>query len=153
MKSNHHLLKLTLLFRVSEHVKNYRPKLLLFSGPPSSRPSLVHFANLITKRISLLSTTHIVKVMMVMMVMVVMMLLSTTHIFKEMMAMVVMMMMMMMMMMLLSTIHIVKVMVVMMLMMLLSTTHIVKEKDIDWPEVDALRTSAQEWCLRNKVDF
>ena len=41
----------------------------------------------------------------------------------------------------------------MMLMMLLSTTHIVKEKDIDWPEVDALRTSAQEWCLRNKVDF
>ena len=62
-------------------------------------------------------------------------------------------MMMMMMMMLLSTIHIVKVMVVMMLMMLLSTAHIVKEKDIDWPEVDALRTSAQEWCLRNKVDF
>ena len=46
------------------------------------------------------------------------------------------------------------VMVVMiLLMMLLSTTHIVKEKDIDWPEVDALRTSAQEWCLRNKVDF
>ena len=112
MKSNHHLLKLTLLLRVSEHVKNYRPKLLLFSGPPSSRPSLVHFANLITKRISLLSTTHIVKVMMVMMMM-----------------------------------------VMMMLMMLLSTTHIVKEKDIDWPEVDALRTSAQEWCLRNKVDF
>ena len=111
MKSNHHLLKLTLLFRVSEHVKNYRPKLLLFSGPPSSRPSLVHFANLITKRISLLSTTHIVKVMMVMVVM------------------------------------------VMMLMMLFSNTHILKEKDIDWPEVDALRTSAQEWCLRNKVDF
>ena len=109
MKSKHRILKLPLLFRVSEHVKNYRPKLLLFSGPPSSRPSLVHFANLITKRISLLSTTHIVKVMMVMMVM--------------------------------------------MLMMLLSTTHIVKEKDIDWPEVDALRTSAQEWCLRNKVDF
>ena len=90
-------------------MKNYRPKLLLFSGPPSSRPSLVHFANLITKRISLLSTTHIVKVMMVM--------------------------------------------VAMMLIMMLSTTHIVKEKDIDWPEVDALRTSAQEWCLRNKVDF
>ena len=63
------MIKLTMLFRVSEHVKNYRPKLLLFSGPPSSRPSLVHFANLITKRISLLSTTHIVKVMMVMVVM------------------------------------------------------------------------------------
>ena len=109
MKSKHRILKLPLLFRVSEHVKNYRPKLLLFSGPPSSRPSLVHFANLITKRISLLSTTHIVKVMMVM--------------------------------------------VAMMLIMMLSTTHIVKEKDIDWPEVDALRTSAQEWCLRNKVDF
>ena len=72
--------------RVSEHVKNYRPKLLLLSGPPSSRPSLIHFANLITKKISLLSTTHIVK-----------------------------------------------------------------EPDIDWPEVDALRNSAQEWCLRNKV--
>ena len=100
-------------------MKNYRPKLLLFSGPPSSRPSLVHFANLITKRISLLSTTHIVKVMMVMVVMMTMMM----------------------------------VMVVMMLIMMLSTTHIVKEKDIDWPEVDALRTSAQEWCLRNKVDF
>ena len=109
VKSKHRILKLPLLFRVSEHVKNYRPKLLLFSGPPSSRPSLVHFANLITKRISLLSTTHIVKVMMVV--------------------------------------------VVMMLMMMLSTTHILKEKDIDWPEVDALRTSAQEWCLRNKVDF
>ena len=122
MKSNHHLLKLTLLFRVSEHVKNYRPKLLLFSGPPSSRPSLVHFANLITKRISLLSTTHIVKVMMVVVVMMLMLVMM--------------------------------VMVVMiLLMMLLSTTHIVKEKDIDWPEVDALRTSAQEWCLRNKVDF
>ena len=114
------MLFITLLFRVSEHVKNYRPKLLLFSGPPSSRPSLVHFANLITKRISLLSTTHIVKVMMVMVVMMTMMM----------------------------------VMVVMILsMMLLSTTHILKEKDIDWPEVDALRTSAQEWCLRNKVDF
>lgn len=74
--------------RVSEHVKNYRPKLLLLSGPPSSRPSLMHFANLITKKISLLSTTHIVK-----------------------------------------------------------------EPDIDWPEVDALRTAAQEWCLRNKVEF
>ena len=36
---------------------------------------------------------------------------------------------------------------------LLSTTHIVKEPDIDWPEVDALRTAAQEWCLRNKVEF
>ena len=67
-------------------MKNYRPKLLLLSGPPSSRPSLIHFANLITKKISLLSTTHIVK-----------------------------------------------------------------EPDIDWSEVDALRTSAQEWCLRNKV--
>ena len=122
MKSKHRILKLPLLFRVSEHVKNYRPKLLLFSGPPSSRPSLVHFANLITKRISLLSTTHIVKVMMVVVVMMLMLVMM--------------------------------VMVVMiLLMMLLSTTHIVKEKDIDWPEVDALRTSAQEWCLRNKVDF
>ena len=47
--------------RVSEHVKNYRPKLLLLSGPPSSRPGLVDFANLITKKISLLSSTDIVR--------------------------------------------------------------------------------------------
>ena len=45
--------------RVSEHVKNYRPKLLLLSGPPSSRPSLMHFANLITKKLSLLICSHI----------------------------------------------------------------------------------------------
>ena len=47
--------------RVNEHVKNYRPKLLVLSGPPASRPDLVDFANLITKKISLLSSTHIIR--------------------------------------------------------------------------------------------
>jgi len=49
------------LSRVSEHVKNYRPKVLLLCGPPAARPALVHFANLVTKRLSLLSTTDIVR--------------------------------------------------------------------------------------------
>ena len=74
------------LTKVDDHVKNYRPKIIVLTGEPESRPCLIDFANLITKKISLLSTTHIVK-----------------------------------------------------------------EPDIDWPEVDALRNSAQEWCLRNKV--
>jgi len=49
------------LSKVNDHVKNYRPKIMVLSGDPSDRPSLIDFANLITKRLSLLSTTHIVK--------------------------------------------------------------------------------------------
>jgi len=49
------------LSKVNDHVKNYRPKIMVLSGDPTDRPSLVDFANLITKRLSLLSTTHIVK--------------------------------------------------------------------------------------------
>jgi solute carrier family 12 sodium/potassium/chloride transporter 2 len=45
---------------VSDHVKNYRPKVLVLCGPPSTRPQLLLFANMITKRLSLLSSTHIV---------------------------------------------------------------------------------------------
>ena len=48
------------LLKVSDHVKNYRPKILVMSGEPRHRPSLVEFANLITKKISLMSTLHIV---------------------------------------------------------------------------------------------
>ncbi|XP_021955574.1 bumetanide-sensitive sodium-(potassium)-chloride cotransporter [Folsomia candida] len=44
-----------------DHVKNYRPQILCLSGFPSSRPALVDFANLITKKQSLLICGHIVK--------------------------------------------------------------------------------------------
>ncbi|XP_077285790.1 sodium potassium chloride cotransporter [Arctopsyche grandis] len=39
---------------ISEHVKNYRPQILVLSGKPHSRPPLVDLANLITKHNSLL---------------------------------------------------------------------------------------------------
>ena len=48
------------LLKVSDHIKNYRPKLLVVSGKPSHRPSLVEFANLLTKKISLMTTLHII---------------------------------------------------------------------------------------------
>merc|ERR1712106_824678 len=37
-----------------DHVKTYRPKVLVLTGNPAHRPSLVDFANIITKKISLL---------------------------------------------------------------------------------------------------
>ncbi|QQP39998.1 Uncharacterized protein FKW44_013884 [Caligus rogercresseyi] len=42
------------------HVKNYRPKVLVFTGLPAHRPPLVDFANLITKKLSLLMCAHVV---------------------------------------------------------------------------------------------
>ncbi|CAB3385418.1 Hypothetical predicted protein [Cloeon dipterum] len=42
------------LNNIGEHVKNYRPQILVLAGPPTTRPALVDFANLITKRSSLL---------------------------------------------------------------------------------------------------
>lgn len=50
------------LDRVEEHVKNYRPQVLVLSGPPSARPVLVDFAHLVTKNHSLLICGHIVEV-------------------------------------------------------------------------------------------
>lgn len=47
------------LSRVEDHVKNYRPQILLLTGLPFSRPPLVDFANLITKNLSLLICGHI----------------------------------------------------------------------------------------------
>ncbi|KAK5650631.1 hypothetical protein RI129_001660 [Pyrocoelia pectoralis] len=44
---------------VEEHVKNYRPQILVLSGMPSARPALVDFANLLTKNLSLLICGHI----------------------------------------------------------------------------------------------
>ena len=42
-----------------EHVKNYRPKILVFTGVPVHRQPLVDFANLITKKLSLLICAHV----------------------------------------------------------------------------------------------
>ncbi|KAK7068979.1 hypothetical protein SK128_015897 [Halocaridina rubra] len=44
------------LSTVEDHVKNYRPSVLVLSGAPHSRPPLLHFANSITKNMSLLVT-------------------------------------------------------------------------------------------------
>ncbi|CAG0889507.1 unnamed protein product [Darwinula stevensoni] len=49
------------LNKTAEHVKNYRPQLLILSGPPSSRPSLLDFAYLLTKANSLLIVGHVAK--------------------------------------------------------------------------------------------
>lgn len=42
-----------------EHVKNYRPKILVFTGIPAHRQPLVDFANLLTKKLSLLICAHV----------------------------------------------------------------------------------------------
>merc|ERR1712223_137733 len=47
------------LNEMPEHVKNYRPKILVFTGIPAHRQPLVDFANLITKKLSLLICAHV----------------------------------------------------------------------------------------------
>ena len=47
------------LNEVPDHVKNYRPKLLVFSGVPAHRQPLVDFGYLITKKLSLMICSHI----------------------------------------------------------------------------------------------
>jgi len=42
-----------------DHVKNYRPKVLVLTGNPAHRPALVDFANLLTKKLSLLICGHV----------------------------------------------------------------------------------------------
>jgi K-Cl cotransporter len=49
------------LNEVQDHVKTYRPKILLLSGNPAHRQPLVDFANLLTKKISLLICAHIIQ--------------------------------------------------------------------------------------------
>lgn len=44
---------------VEEHVKNYRPQILVLSGMPSARPALVDFAYLVTKNLGMLVCGHI----------------------------------------------------------------------------------------------
>lgn len=38
---------------IEDHVKNYRPQILVFSGLPSARPALIEFAHLLTKNLSM----------------------------------------------------------------------------------------------------
>ncbi|XP_060523843.1 bumetanide-sensitive sodium-(potassium)-chloride cotransporter [Cylas formicarius] len=45
---------------VEEHVKNYRPQILVLVGLPSSRPALVNFAHIITKNLSLMICGHVI---------------------------------------------------------------------------------------------
>ncbi len=48
------------LVHIEEHVKNYRPQILVLSGLPSSRPPLIDFAYLICKQLSLMVCGHVV---------------------------------------------------------------------------------------------
>ena len=48
-----------------EHVKNYRPQILVLTGNPAARPSLVDFAYAITKSSSLLVCGHVVPVSLI----------------------------------------------------------------------------------------
>ena len=50
------------LNQVEEHVKNYRPQVLILSGMPSSRPPLIDFTHLLVKNLSLLICAQVVKV-------------------------------------------------------------------------------------------
>uniref|UniRef100_A0A7E4VY79 Solute carrier family 12 member 9 n=1 Tax=Panagrellus redivivus TaxID=6233 RepID=A0A7E4VY79_PANRE len=54
------LLGLIKLTRQSEHVKNYRPQLLVLSGNPIARQALVDFAHSITKGTNLLVCGHVI---------------------------------------------------------------------------------------------
>ncbi|KAL1505355.1 hypothetical protein ABEB36_004942 [Hypothenemus hampei] len=49
------------LINVGEHVKNYKPQILVLCGHPKHRPPLVDFANLITKNHSLLIVGDVVE--------------------------------------------------------------------------------------------
>ncbi|XP_064608218.1 solute carrier family 12 member 2-like [Liolophura sinensis] len=49
------------LMSVEEHVKNFRPQVLVMTGYPHSRPALVDFAADITKNISLMVCGHILE--------------------------------------------------------------------------------------------
>ena len=56
------LLSIQQLNNVEDHVKNYRPQILVLSGMPNFRPPLIHFAYLLTKNLSILICGHVVKV-------------------------------------------------------------------------------------------
>ena len=54
LKFNNALTNVQVLNEVGDHVKTYRPKILLLCGNPAHRQPLVDFANLLTKKLSLL---------------------------------------------------------------------------------------------------
>ncbi|CAD5223563.1 unnamed protein product [Bursaphelenchus okinawaensis] len=56
------LQSVTKLERTDEHIKNYRPQILLLTGNPASRPSLIDFFSNITKDTCLLTCGYIVPV-------------------------------------------------------------------------------------------
>lgn len=49
------------LQKVSDHIKNYHPQVLVLSGCPYARPPLIDLANLITKNHSLLIIGDVIK--------------------------------------------------------------------------------------------
>jgi solute carrier family 12 sodium/potassium/chloride transporter 2 len=50
------------LNQTNEHVKNYRPQLLVLSSNPAARPALIDFANLMTKNLALMMLGRISRV-------------------------------------------------------------------------------------------
>lgn len=50
--------------RMGEHVKNYRPQILVLTGNPAIRPCLVDFAHNITKGESLMVCGDVLQVSM-----------------------------------------------------------------------------------------
>lgn len=50
------------LERTNEHVKNYRPQVLVLTGNPAARSGLVDFANSVTKGSSLMLCAYIIPV-------------------------------------------------------------------------------------------
>ncbi|KAM8708845.1 hypothetical protein ACLKA7_015762 [Drosophila subpalustris] len=55
------LMSVQQLNNVEDHVKNYRPQILVLSGLPNARPVLVDFAYMLTKNLSLLVCGHVLK--------------------------------------------------------------------------------------------
>ncbi|XP_030372574.1 bumetanide-sensitive sodium-(potassium)-chloride cotransporter isoform X2 [Scaptodrosophila lebanonensis] len=55
------LMSVQQLNNVEEHVKNYRPQILVLSGLPNTRPVLVDFAYMLTKNLSLLVCGHVLR--------------------------------------------------------------------------------------------
>ena len=55
------LMSMQQLNNVEEHVKNFRPQILVLAGAPNSRPQLVNFGFLLTKKLSLLVCGHVMK--------------------------------------------------------------------------------------------
>jgi solute carrier family 12 sodium/potassium/chloride transporter 2 len=50
------------LNQTEDHVKNFSPQILVLSGIPSSRPTLIDIAYLMTKNVSMLVCGHIIQV-------------------------------------------------------------------------------------------